>query len=141
MSRLIEEFIPPIKEDGIVTAKAITTTSTVTAAGVTTSGVFRSSTSTAITASATPAINAALGNVFTLTPGEDETISITGMTAGQPIYLIILTSGSSSRTLTFGTGFKTTGTLATGTSSGKYFIMSFISDGTNVYEVSRTTAI
>jgi hypothetical protein len=102
---------------------------------------FRLVTSTVITPGASPAINAALGNVFTLTPGEDENISISGMLAGQTITIIILTSGVTSRTLTFGTGFKPNGTLATGTVSGKYFVLQYFSDGTNVYELSRTTAL
>jgi hypothetical protein len=104
-------------------------------------GRTKKTTLTAITPSATPSIDASLSDVYTLTPGEDETISITNGAAYQPITLIILTSGVTSRTLTFGTGFKSTGTLATGTSTGKYFVIEFICDGTNCYEKSRTTAM
>jgi hypothetical protein len=104
-------------------------------------GRTRKSTVTAIAAGATPAVDASLSDVYTLTPGEDETISISNGVAYQPLTLIILTSGATSRTLTFGTGFKTTGTLATGTSTAKYFVMEFICDGTNCYEKSRTTAM
>lgn len=95
----------------------------------------------AVTAGATPAIDASKGGVFTLTPGEDETISISGGVNGESISLVVTTSGTTSRTLTFGTGFKTTGTLATGTSNGKVFAMRFVCVGGTFVEVSRTTAM
>ncbi len=80
---------------------------------------------------------------YTLTPGENETINAvtTGAVSGRTYYLVITTSGTTSRTLTFGTNFKTTGTLATGTTSAKTFVLNFIFDGTNFSEVSRTTAM
>ena len=62
--------------------------------------------------------------------------------AGTMCYLIILTSGTTSRTLTFNSAnFRTTGTLATGAVSARYFVISFISDGTKLSETSRTTAM
>lgn len=95
----------------------------------------------AITPGATPTLDPRLGNIFTLTPGENETINAsTGGFAGQEITLIVLTSGVSSYTLTFGTNFKSTATLATGTTTGKYFVVKFVSDGTRFYEISRTAA-
>lgn len=51
MSRYIEDFIPPIKEDGIVTAKAISTTSTVTATGGFVGAVSGAVSATTLTAS------------------------------------------------------------------------------------------
>ena len=82
-------------------------------------------------------------SVFLLTPGEAETINAvtTNAIAGRVYYLRILTSGTTSRTLTFSTNFKTTGTLATGTTDAKTFVISFLFDGTNFCEVSRTTAM
>ena len=59
---------------------------------------------------------------------------------GQDLYLQILTSGTTSYTLTFSTGFHSTGTLATGTSSGKYFMLHFVNIGGTFYEGSRTAA-
>lgn len=38
MARKLEDYLPPLKEDGLVTDEAITTTSTVTSAGSTNSG-------------------------------------------------------------------------------------------------------
>jgi hypothetical protein len=96
----------------------------------------------ALTPSGTVALDSTLGNVFTLTPGEDETINVATVPAtAQEIHIRVLTSGTTSRTLTFGTNFKSTGTLATGTTTAKTFIVKFISDGTNFNEVSRTTAM
>lgn len=98
--------------------------------------------SAALTAAATVAIAPTTVNTFTLTPGQDETINCSSVPAsGTPIYLIITTSGTTSRTLTFNTGFVTTGTLATGTTDAKKFVITFISNGTSLHEVSRTTAM
>jgi hypothetical protein len=47
----------------------------------------------------------------------------------------------SSFTITFGSGFKPTATLATGTTTARVFALSFISDGTNLYETGRTVAM
>lgn len=97
----------------------------------------------ALTASATPSF-APVGTLthYTLTPAEDETIAAVTTYArkGTTYRLIVVTSGTTSRTLTFGTNFKSTGTLATGTTSAKTFVVSFVFDGTNFLEVSRTTA-
>jgi hypothetical protein len=94
-----------------------------------------------VTPGATPSIDPTLGDVFTLTPAEDETISMASLIPGQRIALRILTAGTSSKTLTFSTRFKTTGTLATGTADAKTFVMSFVCDGVNYVEQSRTAAM
>lgn len=95
----------------------------------------------ALTPGATPALNAALGGVFTITPAETETINATGMVNGERLTLVVVTSGTTSYTLTLGTGFKSTGTLATGTVTAKTFVLSFICVGGVLIEVSRTTAM
>lgn len=76
-----------------------------------------------------------------LTPNSTRTLTTTIAPRGQVRTLIILTSGTTSYTLTFGSGFKSTGTLATGATSVRYFIIEFLSDGTNMIETSRTVAI
>lgn len=79
----------------------------------------------------------------TLTPTGACTLSVqgTGM-PGQEFTLFVTTSGTTSRTLTFSTGFKATGTLATGSVSGKCFAVTFRTpDGTTWWEVSRTAAM
>lgn len=99
-------------------------------------------TKTVLAPSATPTVDSSLGDFFTLTPAENETINATTVGVnGQRLFLKVLTSGVTSYTLTFGTNFKSTGTLATGTTTAKIFMLSFLSDGTNYIETSRTTAM
>lgn len=82
-------------------------------------------------------------SAYTLTPAHSATINAvtTGAVAGRAYYFVITTSGTTSYTLTFGTNFKVTGTLASGTTSAKVFVLSFIFDGSKFVEVSRTTAM
>lgn len=105
---------------------------------------FMNQTPLVITPSATPSWTPGLANsLSTLTPGEDETIAAvtTGAVIGKEYFIKVTTSGVTSRTITFGANFKTTGTLATGTVTAKVFVIAFVFDGTNFVEVSRTTAI
>jgi hypothetical protein len=76
-----------------------------------------------------------------VTPNATGTFTTTVPSAGLRCQLLILTSGASSYTITFGSGFRTTGTLATGTTTARYFMLSFISDGTVLVETSRTAAM
>lgn len=76
-----------------------------------------------------------------LTPNSTRTLTTTVPPPGQKRTLIILTSGTTPYTLTFGSGFKTTGTLSTGSTSARRFVLTFVSDGTQLIEISRTTAI
>ena len=59
---------------------------------------------------------------------------------GQEVTFAITTSGTSSFTLTWGTNFRKVGTLATGTTSARFFTVTFISDGTRWWEQCRTAA-
>jgi len=104
-------------------------------------GVITPSKVVPLTSGAAIAIDASLGNVFTVTPGEAATITIANYVPGERYNLVVTTSGTSSYTLTLGTGFKVTGTLATGTSDAKVFVLSFVCDGISVKETSRTTAM
>jgi len=76
-----------------------------------------------------------------VTPTAIATYTTTVPAAGIRCQLLILTSGISTYTITFGTGFRTTGTLLTGAVSARYFMLSFISDGTVLVETSRTAAM
>ena len=76
-----------------------------------------------------------------VTPTATATFTSTVPAAGLRTTIMILTSGASSYTITFGTGFRTTGTLATGTTTARYFMLSFISDGTVLVETARTAAM
>lgn len=93
-----------------------------------------------LTPASTVNIDASVANVFTLTPGQAETLNVTGGLSGERLTLVVTTSGTSSYTLTFGTGFSSTATLATGTSDAKVFTVSFLHDGTAFREVARTAA-
>jgi len=76
-----------------------------------------------------------------LTVTASRTLTTTVPAAGMRCSVLILTSGTTSYTITFGTGFKPVSTLATGTTSGRLFVVNFISDGTNLYEAGRTAAM
>lgn len=95
----------------------------------------------ALTSGSTVKINADKASVFTLVPGEAMTISAVKGVSGQMLTLVITTSGTSTYTLTFGDGFKATGTLATGTVDAKVFTVTFVHDGSNFNEISRTSAM
>lgn len=69
------------------------------------------------------------------------TLTTTVPVAGVRCSVMVLTSGTTSRVITFGTGFKPVGTLATGTLSGRVFVVNFISNGTYLYETGRTAAM
>jgi hypothetical protein len=81
------------------------------------------------------------GSIKTITPSGDCTFNATGGVQGQRVSFVITTTGSTSRTLTFGTNFKTTGTLATGATTAKKFVINFIYDGTVWCETARTVAM
>ena len=85
----------------------------------------------------------ALGTNFATEVGidADTTLTTTVPAAGTQAVVVIVSVGASSRTVTFGTGFASTGTLATGVTADRRFVVQFISDGTRLIEVSRTTAI
>ncbi len=80
--------------------------------------------------------------IFTCTPTAAITFNATGGIAGQTVTFIITTSGVNSFNLTFGTNFRKVGVLATGTTSARYFAVTFIclSDNGIWQEISRTAA-
>jgi hypothetical protein len=83
----------------------------------------------------------ATNKVSSVTISADTTLTTTVPPAGATAYVIIVTSGSVSRTVTFGSGFASTGTLATGATASRRFVVSFVSDGTRLIETARTVAI
>jgi len=129
---------------GTLTARTgiITTTLTAGTGITTTTGQIRSGSSTFILPSGTVSLNAALGQVFTYAVSNSvaaETVNATNIFDTGSVVYFIVTTNTSSCTITFGTGFKKTGTLVTGanTTAGR-FVVSFVSDGVNLCEVSRT---
>lgn len=102
---------------------ALATTGLLATSGGTMTGAFIEAVSV-LTDGATPALNAALGNVFTLTAAGDRTIAVpTNAVSGQKIVIRHLASGAD-RTLSLNTGaggfrFGTTITALTITTSAK----------------------
>jgi hypothetical protein len=81
-------------------------------------------------------------SVQAITPKGDCTFNAMGGTPGDCCTFVITASGATSYTMTFGTNFKSTGVLATGTASGKLFSVSFICKTPKLWvETSRTTAM
>ncbi len=97
----------------------------------------------AIGTGGTPTMDCSLGDDWTYTPAETNNITATNIQPNQLVTILYLTSGTNSYTTTFGTGFASTTTLATGSSSAKYFVMQFKANaaGTMLLEQSRTTAM
>jgi hypothetical protein len=95
----------------------------------------------AVLANGSTAMAFGTNDVVKVTPTANATYTTTVPAAGKQVVLLILTSGTSSRTITFGSGFKPVGTLATGTASGRVFAVSFVSDGNVLYETGRTAAM
>ena len=95
----------------------------------------------AVLANGATAMEFATNDVVKVTPTANATLTTTVPAAGKLKVLIVLTSGTTSRTLTFGAGFKPTATLATGTTTGRVFVISWVSDGVSLYEMSRTVAM
>jgi len=83
------------------------------------------------------------GTMMSITPSGACTFNATGGYPGVEVVFIFTTSGTTSFTMTFGTNLKSSGTLATGTVSGKKFAVVFRSlpDGVTWMEMSRTTAL
>ena len=89
----------------------------------------------------TLAMDFANNRIVQLTVTNNRTLTTTIAPVGTICHLIVLTSGTSSRNITFGTGFKTTGVLATGGVDAKKFNVTFVSSGTEMVEVCRTAAM
>ncbi len=100
-----------------------------------------------VDAAAAPATTGAMtvtmiNTVVTITPTAACTFNGSGGLAGMRCTFIITTLGTSSFVMTWGTNFKTIGTLATGTVTAKVFSVTFVcKDGTTWIETGRTTAM
>ncbi len=89
----------------------------------------------------TLAQNYAVNGSTQLTVTAARTLTTTVPPAGCTATTKILTTGTTSYIITFGTGFKPTATLATGTVAARVFLVHWWSDGTNLYERGRTVAM
>lgn len=95
----------------------------------------------ALPSTGTILLNPLAGNVFTITPTASVVLTVSNFTKKMIFTIVVLTSGTSSFTLDFQTGFTTTATLSTGTLNGRYFVITFVCDGKGFREVARTVAM
>lgn len=102
--------------------------------------VFTNSVQTLNGAASAISIDPTLGGTCLIEPTVNATINAASTPAGMPLRLVI-TSDGESEILTFGSGFKTTGTLNCGNTNAKVFAMTFVSDGDQFVECGRTTAM
>jgi hypothetical protein len=82
--------------------------------------------------------NLGVNRVSKVTISANTTLTTTIPNPGSFAFVIVVSSGATSRVVTFGTGFRPTSTLETGTTSGVEFVVMFVSDGTGLIEVSRS---
>lgn len=97
--------------------------------------------SNAVRANGTLALAFATNQFVRVTPTAAGAFTTTVPVAGTLCTLIVLTSGTTSYSMTFGTGFRTTAALATGTVTAQRFVLQFVSDGTSLIPTLRTAAI
>jgi len=91
-----------------------------------------------VLANGTTALALASSNSVVVTPTANASYTTTVPVAGTRAAVMILTSGTTSYTITFSTGFKAASTIVTGAVTGKYWVVNFISDGTNLIEMGRS---
>jgi hypothetical protein len=79
-------------------------------------------------------------DIVTITPTGACTFNAAGGIVGREVTFSITTAGSSSFTLTWGTNFRKTGTLATGATGARFFAVTFkcIAATPTWLEISRT---
>jgi hypothetical protein len=144
---------PPTYTGGIVQCSAVITTNDINSYGgiYAFGGQIASTTNTLLTplsgsgALTAQTLNPALGEIFSITSAVgggatitlDASIPTTIPTIGLKIILIITTTTAQNTVFTFGANMVSAGSLTTNGLSGKYTI-SFVSDGTQFYETSRT---
>lgn len=104
--------------------------------------VMLSSAASALSAGATPTLTVGLSNIYTMTPtdDEDQTITFSGAgTSGDVITIVFTANTTNDEVITFhATLVSSTGTLTIGTTAARYYSITFISNGSHWYEVSRT---
>jgi hypothetical protein len=97
--------------------------------------------SNAVRAAGTLALAFGTNQFVQVTPNAAGAFTTTVPVVGTLCTLIVLTSGTTSYSMTFGTGFRSTAALATGTVTAQRFVLQFVSDGTSLIPTIRTTAI
>ena len=122
----------------------------VTAGGqIVSTGVTALTSITANGAATTQAIDPTLGQAVTFTvspPSGVASITLTASSApvGALVRVFIRATTVQNTTITFGTGFHSTGTLIVTAAAGpatNNYVITFVGDGTAMFEVSRTAAM
>jgi hypothetical protein len=98
---------------------------------------------TAATSATTGTISVSMtSDIITMTPTGAATLNATAATAiGDIVTFVFTTSGTSSFTITFGTNFRKTGTLVTGTTSARFFAVTFRSISGGIWQEIARTAV
>lgn len=87
------------------------------------------------------ALALATNTAVKVTPSGSVTLTTTVPAGGTHCHVLLVQSSTSAKTITFGSGFKPTGTLALGTTASRVFVVGWVSDGSNLYETGRTAAM
>ncbi|MDD5501965.1 MAG: hypothetical protein PHH26_00690 [Candidatus Thermoplasmatota archaeon] len=140
-NQIIMEGSAADANETIITATAPTADRTITIPDKT-GQVMLSSAASVIAPSTTPTLTVGLSNIYTDTPtdNENQTITFSGAgTAGDVISIVFICVGTADEVITFqATLVSSTGTLTCDTTAARYYVVTFISDGSHWYEVSRT---
>ncbi len=99
-------------------------------------------TNTLTSSSNAAAMDCSLGDDWYYAGGESTTITPSNIQPGQLITILFAGTGGAV-TITFGSPFHSTGTLAVGTDNTKYFLVAFTANasGSLAVEATRTTAL
>jgi hypothetical protein len=96
---------------------------------------FGLGTPVALTDGAAITMDCSKGSIFSWTAGTANTLTPINMFAGQIVYLIV-TDTAATKIVTPGTGLKLVGgAWTTAGTAGRFEVLTFISDGTNLIEV------
>jgi hypothetical protein len=93
-----------------------------------------------VTPAATITLDLSKGNYARWTAGQSETIGLIGpQSPGQALTLMIANDSILPRTIAFGAGFKASASLVG--VLGKTAVLQFVSDGSAMYEASRSSVL
>jgi hypothetical protein len=126
---------------GTLSWTPVTTNKTITLPNVT--GTAEVTMATTALASGNQTITPTGSGIYTISPTGNSAITFSGTSAaiGSIVTIYISQTTTSTRNVTFPGNSREVGTLATGTTASRYFIIRFIFDGTNWTEISRTAAL
>lgn len=95
---------------------------------------------TGTTGAGTATLGPTAGGIYPIVPTADLTINASSVPVG-PVYFIFTTTGATARNVTWGTNFKSSGVVTTGTVAAKVISAHFIGDGTTLTEITVSGAM